>query len=77
MSEAPRDRFRLSAEQLLAQARCRLKRLSPEQAHATEVIGGFQAWKAAGLPVRAAQVAASTSDGSRVSSVAHKYQPIK
>jgi rhodanese-related sulfurtransferase len=158
MSEAQRDRFRLSAEQLLGQARWRLKRLSPERAHAavlvgallidirsevqrerdgeipgsrfiarnvlewrcdpaspwrdeavtdagariilicnegyqsslaaatlqqlglidaTDVIGGFQAWKAAGLPVRAAQIAASTSDGSRVSSVAHEYQPIK
>ena len=141
MSEAQRDRFRLSAEQLLGQARCRLKRLSPERAHAaalvgallidirsevqrehdgeipgsrfiarkvlewrcdraspwrdaavtdagariilicnegyqsslaaatlqqlglidaTDVIGGFQAWKAAGLPVQAAQIAAST-----------------
>ena len=151
------DRFRLSAEQLLGQARCRLERLSPARAQAavlvgallidirseiqrerdgvipgsrfiarnvmewrcdpaspwrdeavtdagariilicnegyqsslaaatlqqlglidaTDVIGGFQAWKAAGLPVRAAQVAASTSDGSRVTSVAHDYQPM-
>jgi rhodanese-related sulfurtransferase len=158
MSEAQRDRFRLSADQLLGQARCRLKRLSPERAHAavlvgallidirsevqrerdgeipgsrfisrnvlewrcdpaspwrdegvtgagariilicnegyqsslaaatlqqlglidaTDVIGGFQAWKAAGLPVRAAQIAASTSDGSRVTSAVHEYQPIK
>jgi rhodanese-related sulfurtransferase len=158
MSEAQRDRFRLSAEQLLGQARCRLERLSPERAHAavpfgallidirsevqrerdgvipgsrfiarnvlewrcdpaspwrdqavtdagariilicnegyqsslaaatlhqlglidaTDVIGGFQAWKAAGLPVRAAQIAGAKSDGSRVSSVAHEYQPIK
>ena len=30
---------------------------------ATDVIGGFQAWKAAGLPVRAARVAVSTSEG--------------
>lgn len=30
---------------------------------ATDVIGGFQAWKAAGLPVRAAQIAASTHAG--------------
>ena len=44
---------------------------------ATDVIGGFQAWKAAGLPVRAAQIAPSTSDGSRVTSVVHEYQPIK
>jgi 3-mercaptopyruvate sulfurtransferase SseA len=44
---------------------------------ATDVIGGFQAWKAAGLPVRAAQTAASTSDVSRVTNVAHEYQPIK
>jgi rhodanese-related sulfurtransferase len=44
---------------------------------ATDVIGGFQAWKAAGLPLRAAQIAGSTSDVSRVPSVAHEYQPIK
>jgi rhodanese-related sulfurtransferase len=30
---------------------------------ATDVIGGFQAWKDAGLPVRAARVASSTSAG--------------
>jgi rhodanese-related sulfurtransferase len=158
MSEAQRDRFRLSADQLLGQARGRLERLSPERAYAatlvgallidirsevhrerdgvipgsrfiarnvlewrcdpaspwrdeavtdagagiilicnegyqsslaaatlqqlglidaTDVIGGFQAWKAAGLPVRAAQIAASTSAGSRVPSAAHEYQPIK
>ena len=144
MSEAHMDRFRLSAEQLLGQARCRLERLSPARAQAavlvgallidirseiqrerdgvipgsrfiarnvmewrcdpaspwrdeavtdagariilicnegyqsslaaatlqqlglidaTDVIGGFQAWKAAGLPVRAAQLAGSTSEG--------------
>src|SRR6516165_11207773 len=158
MSEAQRQQFRLSAEQLLSQARGRLERLSPERAHAavlvgallidirsevqrerdgvipgsrfiarnvmewrcdpaspwrdeavtdagariilicnegyqsslaaatlqqlglidaTDVIGGFQAWKAAGLPVLAAQIAPSTSDGSRVPGVAHEYQPIK
>jgi rhodanese-related sulfurtransferase len=44
---------------------------------ATDVIGGFQAWKAAGLPVRAAEIAASTRDQPRVTSVAHEYQPIK
>src|SRR6516225_1886176 len=145
MSKAQRVRFRLSAEQLLSQARGRLERLRPERANAavlvgallidirsevqrerdgvipaarfiarnvlewrcdpasawrdeaithggariilicnegyqsslaaatlqqlglidaTDVIGGFQAWKDAGLPVRAAQVAASTSDRS-------------
>jgi rhodanese-related sulfurtransferase len=92
MGEPQRNRFRLSANQLFGQARCRLKRLSPERAHAavlagallidirsevqrerdgvipgsrfiapatlqrlglidaTDVVGGFQAWKAAGLP---------------------------
>jgi rhodanese-related sulfurtransferase len=141
MSEAQRQQVRLSAEQLLSQARCCLERLSPERAHAavllgallidirsevqrerdgvipgsrfiarnvlewrcdpaspwrdeavtdaggriilicnegyqsslaaatlqqlglidaTDVIGGFQAWKAAGLPVRAAHTAAPT-----------------
>ena len=144
MSKAQRVRFRLSAEQLLSQARGRLERLRPERAHAavlvgallidirsevqrerdgvipgsrfiarnvlewrcdpaspwrdetvtdagariilicnegyqsslaaatlqqlglidaTDVIGGFQAWKDAGLPVRAARVASSTSAG--------------
>jgi len=148
------DRFRLSAEQLLGQARCRLERLSPARAQAavlvgallidirseiqrerdgvipgsrfiarnvmewrcdpaspwrdeavtdagariilncnegyqsslaaatlqqlglidaTDVIGGFQAWKAAGLPVRTAHVAESTSDRSGVTSPAHEY----
>ena len=141
MSEAHRDRFRLSADELLGQARCGLDRLSPERAQAallvgallidirsevqrerdgvipgsrfiarnvlewrcdpaspwrdeavtdagariilicnegyqsslaaatlqqlglidaTDVIGGFQAWKAAGLPVRGAHTAAPT-----------------
>jgi len=154
MSEAQRQQFRLSAEQLLSQARGRLERLSPERAHAavlvgallidirsevqrerdgvipgsrfiarnvlewrcdpaspwrdkaitdasariilicnegyqsslaaatlqqlglidaTDVIGGFQAWKAAGLPVRTAHVAESTSDRSGVTSPAHEY----
>jgi rhodanese-related sulfurtransferase len=158
MSEAHRDRFRVSADELLGQARCGLDRLSPERAQAallvgallidirsevqrerdgvipgsrfiarnvmewrcdpaspwrdeavtdagariilicnegyqsslaaatlqqlglidaTDVIGGFQAWKAAGLPVRAAHIAASTSDGPRIPGVAHEYQPIK
>ena len=158
MSEAQRQQFRLSAEQLLSQARGRLERLSPERAHAavlvgallidirsevqrerdgvipgsrfiarnvlewrcdpaspwrdkaitdasariilicnegyqsslaaatlqqlglidaTDVIGGFQAWKAAGLPVQATQIAGSTSDGSGVTSVAHEDRPSK
>jgi 3-mercaptopyruvate sulfurtransferase SseA len=43
---------------------------------ATDVIGGFQGWKAAGLPVRPAEIAACARDQSRVTSVAHEYQPI-
>jgi rhodanese-related sulfurtransferase len=158
MSEAQQDRFRISADQLLGQARCRLDRLSPERAHAamlvgallidirsevqrerdgvvpgsrfiprnvlewrcdpvsrwrdeavsdagariilicsegyqsslaaatlqqlghfdaTDVIGGFQAWEAAGLPVRPAQIAGPTSDRSRGSSVVREDQPTK
>ena len=41
MSEAHRDRFRLSADELLGQARCGLDRLSPERAQAALLVGAL------------------------------------
>ena len=41
MSEAHGDRFRLSADELLGQARCGLDRLSPERAQAALLVGAL------------------------------------